>query len=574
MLSFMKIRDLSPLAIGGRRGQLCAVGLSLIAGSGLSHGQATFDITFYATGDPHYKAYDGSTPNNDPTVRTNLGKLKALKGTDMPASTNLKVGTPLGVIVAGDLVDGGSEVNPATGATEGTAITMPLAWANFVANWGLLGNEAGALIDFPVYEGFGNHDQNGFWKTSPAVENILDNLAARNPNRPGLTAVSGTYQYNGAYSNAKATGVHYAWKWGPFHFVQCSMRVGDSQLRYPCAGSLTFLKDYLEKVVGNSGEPVFIIHHLPPASPEGDWPVADQRAYYELIKGYNIAGLFVAHTHSYGDYTWAGPDNGTKTLRVYQFDSIAHSGTTQGYCSVFRLLSTSDPTKARLVVVPRRRDGTWGTAVERTVVLPTPTVVVNDLSVSDWRSVNAHAGVARALVAADNNFIEPRAAGIREVEVNFSEAITVTNPSQAVTINGVTSAGAVTLGGLGITPTVTASGSKLTVTFANAGGQCALPDVGKWRFTLNPSAIVSGTGGALSVTANNSRVIAGLIGDSTGSGRVSGLDLSQISTTAAFDPANPKALRADIDGNGVINTLDRDGAWANQSQILEKLATP
>jgi hypothetical protein len=121
---------------------------------------------------------------------------------------------------------------------------------------------------------------------------------------------------------------------------------------------------------------------------------------------------------------------------------------------------------------------------------------------------------------------------------------------------------------------VPASGSKLTVTFANAGGQCALPDVGKWRFTLNPSAIVSGTGGALSVTANNSRVIAGLIGDSTGSGRVSGLDLSQISTTAAFDPANPKALRADIDGNGVINTLDRDGAWANQSQILEKLATP
>jgi cytolysin (calcineurin-like family phosphatase) len=545
-----------------------------LAGSGMSFGQANFDITFYATGDPHYKAYDGSSPNNNPTVRTNLGKLKALKGIDMPAVTNLKVGTPLGVILAGDIVDGGSETNPVTGAAEGSAITMPLAWRNFVANWGLLGNEAGALIDFPVYEGFGNHDQNGFWKTSAAVENILDKLAERNPSRPFLTAQSGTYQYVGAYSNAKATGVHYAWKWGPFHFVQCSMRVGDSQLRYPCAGSLTFLKDYLEKVVGNSGEPVFVIHHLPPAAPEGDWPVADQRAYYDLIKGYNIAGLFVAHTHSYGDYTWSGPDNGAKALRVYQFDSIAHSGATQGYCSVFRLLSTSDPTKARLVVVQRKRDGTWGTVVERTIDLPTTTVVPNDLGVIDWRSVNTHAGVACSLVASDNNFIEPRAAGIRQVEVNFSEAVAVANLSQAVTITGATSAGAVTLGGLGITATATATGSKLTLTFSNAGGACALPDVGKWRFTLNSNVISSGTGGALSVSVNNSRVISGLVGDSTGSGRVSGMDLSQISTTAAFDPSNAKALRADIDGNGVINTLDRDGAWANQTQILEKIATP
>jgi len=49
------------------------------------------------------------------------------------------------------------------------------------------------------------------------------------------------------------------------HFVQANIRVGDSPTRYPAAGSHTFLKHYLDTVVGRNGAPVSIGHHLPPA---------------------------------------------------------------------------------------------------------------------------------------------------------------------------------------------------------------------------------------------------------------------------------------------------------------------
>lgn len=343
---------------------LLAAQLALAA----AHAAAPFDITFYTTGDPHLKAFDtdgekGGETNN-PRVRANLGRMKQIAGSALPGGGG-KAGKPLGLIVAGDLCDGGREKDPASGSSYDPSKAMVKAWENFTASFGLDGTQAGALVDFPIYEGYGNHDQNGFWP------GITEKIAERNAKRPNVTALSGSFTYPSGGYKGTISKVHYAWKWGPIHFVQANMRVGDSPARYPCAGSLTFLKDYLEKNVGKSGEPVFIIHHLPPASPANDWPVADQREYYNLIKDYNIAGLIVAHTHSFGDYTWSGPDNGPKAIQVYQADSLTHSGANTGYCTVFRIFSKpGDPSKATLVAAQRKVDGNWGASFERTIALP------------------------------------------------------------------------------------------------------------------------------------------------------------------------------------------------------------
>lgn len=543
---------------------------------------APFDITFVLTGDPHYKAFDtvastGASTNN-PNVRANLTKLKNTVGQALPSPYNaVTIGTPSGLIVAGDLIDGGSETDPATGTSYSVYNAMVKGWANFIADFGLTGTETGTRIDFPAYEGYGNHDQNGFWKTNSTVQNILDKIAGRNLTRPAVTAVSGTFQYSGAYSNATATGVHYAWKWGPFHFIQTSVRVGDSQSRYPCAGSLTFVQNYLQNVVGTSGEPVFIIHHLPPSSPDGDWPVTDQRAYYNAIKDYNIAGILVAHTHGFGDYTWSGPDaNPPKTFRVYQVDSLAHTGSTQGIGTFFRLYNDpDDPAKAVLIAAQRKRDGTWGTTVKRSIPIPYTATPPGVLSVTGWSSVNTHNATACALNVADDSFIEPRQGGVRRVEVDFSEAISFSNAAAAVTISGVNSSGAVTPTALGVTPVVSGSGTtKLVVTFTSGGNAAALPDAAKWRFTLNPSAISAVSGSTFAASANTTRVISGLKGDINSNGRVSGVDLSQMHNSPVFNSALTKCLRSDVDGSGAINTADKTAAWTNRGASILSLASP
>jgi hypothetical protein len=191
-----------------------------------------------------------------------------------------------------------------------------------------------------------------------------------------------------------------------------------------------------------------------------------------------------------------------------------------------------------------------------------------------WNSLCDHAGTPRPLSILDNTFIEPRQAGLRRVEITFSEAVQVGNPTAAVSVTGTNASGTVNLGSLGITTSATAVGDRVVVEFSNTGGPCALPDAAKWRFTLNPAAI-SGTGGAILPSgAANSRVITGLAGDTTGNGRCTGRDLNVIGNTGPFDPLQADHLRADINGDGVVGTADRDSAWANRAKRTDTISQP
>jgi cytolysin (calcineurin-like family phosphatase) len=324
---------------------------------------STIDISFLQIGDPHYRAFEATSHGHNAIVRDNIKKMMALTA-DSPMPGPDKLGKPLGVINAGDIVHSGAEEDPETKESLTKKQALEKQWANYVKDFGSLGNEPDTLIKYPVYESYGNHDQDGFLKE------VSDRIAERGTKLPNITAKSGNFTYQKSFGKISVSGVHYAWKWGPFHFVNANIRVGNGDERYPCSGSYTFLKDYLEKSVAQSGEPVFIIVHLPPSTgAEGDWPLADRKAFYELASKYNIVGILIGHVHSYGFFPWNGPDNGSFSIPVFQCDALHHRGASQGIFTAFRILGSTSDNKATIYHAQYLRNETWGKAVATEISL-------------------------------------------------------------------------------------------------------------------------------------------------------------------------------------------------------------
>jgi len=332
---------------------------------------APFDISFHQMGDPHYLALDTSTKGRvvlNPVIRENIKKMMELNADSPMPGAHGSIGKTLGLIDVGDCIEAGGESDPVTEVPLGGQKTREMQWDNYVKDLGLTGTEPGILINFPIYEGYGNHDQDGF------VQGIIDRISERNPKRPNLTGISKSFEYpqDSRYRNVKANGLHYAWQWGPIHFIQANIRVGDGFERYPAAGSYTFVKDYLENVIGDSRAPVMIAVHLPPNNTgEGDWPLADRTQFYDLIKNYNTVGIFAGHSHSFNVADWNGPDNnGPLAIPVFRCDTIHRSSNDGGFMSAFRIKSNpSDPGKATLIIAQRMRNNTWGNDITKEIPL-------------------------------------------------------------------------------------------------------------------------------------------------------------------------------------------------------------
>jgi hypothetical protein len=533
------------------------------------------DITFYQVGDPHYRAFEATSSNHNSLIRVALRKMTGLlPSTPMPGAGTL--GAAQAVINVGDLLDSGTEINPATGLSIGKLSTLEGQWANYTADFGLLGNEPDTLVKLPVYESYGNHDQDGFLKQ------ICDRIALRAAQLPGITAKSGTYTYQGGYGNISISGVHYAWKMGPLHFVQTNLRVGDGPERLPSSGSYSFLKDYLETKVAATGEPVFVIVHLPPTTAsEGEWPKADRQRFYDLIRRFNVVGILVGHTHSYAFFDWRGPDNnGDVPIPVYQCDCLYKSNPLQGMFTAFRIVGDPlDPTKATVHMAQRMRNDTWGKSASRVISLaaappgpgPGPDPDAGALKLLQWQSLNVHGAESHGLSIPVGEFVEPRQGGVRHIELLFDRAITLVNPASLMTITGVSVSGPRTLAdhGLSVLATLDSTAKRLSIRFA--ANDAALPDASKWRFTLNPAAVRGVDGASMSASPDTTRVISGLVGDFNADGRVDALDLNEISNTTSFDPAIVNCIRADINGDASIDSNDVATAWANRHQATAGL---
>ncbi len=217
------------------------------------------DLTFFTCSDTHYLQWASSNLNRTAIV----DMMNALPGKKYPdAVGGGVVATPRGVIVPGDLIDGGQSPD---------SIVKP-QWANWKADFGMTGTEG--RLKFPVYEGYGNHDLGG------RVEKYIKE---RNLTRSNLVAVS-------------ENGFHYAWEWDGIHFVECNLFPGHTREKgkgQPPLESLGFLRDELQKNVGDSRKPVVVVHHYMPT--DGWWSDEEKRAYFDVIKDYNI--ILITHGH-------------------------------------------------------------------------------------------------------------------------------------------------------------------------------------------------------------------------------------------------------------------------------------
>jgi cytolysin (calcineurin-like family phosphatase) len=264
---------------------------------------AAEDVSFFLLSDTHYLA-DAADPSKlDPRSADATSRLvdavNALPGTAIPdaAGGGSVAAKPRGVIHAGDLIDTGDK----TGSTQ-TAM-QKTEFAAFERDFGLTGTDG--RLKFPVFELHGNHD-------APGGKGLaLDGIVRRNKARPGL-------------ANTSPNGLHYSWDWGPVHFVNLGIVVGEAasgpnqhKRRYDPRESLAFLVEDLKDRVTDKTKHVVITHHVDvarysvpcdPAAPADnkEWDPCDCHKYYDAIKSHPRVTVLYGHTHARNVFPWTG----------------------------------------------------------------------------------------------------------------------------------------------------------------------------------------------------------------------------------------------------------------------------
>ena len=285
------------------------------------------DLTFFLTGDTHYGL--DLWANNEPDNKATIDAMNSLPGTAYPASLGGVVGTPSGVLVAGDLTD-----TPEYANFYGIHIFPPAFRDGFTDDYAVDGS---GRLHYPVYEGYGNHDVD-----NTAHGYTLDGIRERNLVRPGITHLSDN-------------GLNYSWDWQGVHFVNLNIYPGMNERS---GYSLDFLADDLKNYVGDSNRPVVLMHHFGfDGFSLNWWSDAERQAYANVIDGYNIVGIFHGHLHTTLDYQWNGYDI---------FDgSAAHDG---NFLVVHLHGDQMD--------VASREGNQWGFTFSKTIAVPEPSALV------------------------------------------------------------------------------------------------------------------------------------------------------------------------------------------------------
>lgn len=305
-------------------------------------------VAFFLVGDTHFLASKDDTAKLDErsaavTARL-IEVLNRLPGTTIPESAGGgKVRPARGVIHAGDCIDTGDKANVKMQATE---------WAAFADTFGLSGKDG--KLQVPVFEVHGNHD-------SPRGEGLaVKKIIERNKSRPGV-------------ANVSANGLHYSWDWGPVHFINLGIVVGQvagvtRRRRYDPLGSLDFLVADLKEKVGTTGRPVVITHHVDilryarplPTDEKAiaalEWDQADVKGFYAALSGYNIAAILYGHTHARDVYRWDGSDKAARDgIATFNVDNSSH------YASKSQAFFYFEIHADRVVAREYQTDDAWAT---------------------------------------------------------------------------------------------------------------------------------------------------------------------------------------------------------------------
>ena len=233
------------------------------------------DVTFLVAADTHvgFAAKEHGAngalrdPVNEPADSDRLNArqiddMNSMPGKALPPEIGGAVGTPRGVLIAGDLTEDG----------------VPWQWRHFVAWYGHKGGDG--RLRFPVFEGHGNHDKHHSWHT-------LDRIRERHG------------------------GTRYAFDWDDLRVI-C---LGEA----PDEGGLASLEADLASV--GKDRPVVIYLHFALRGPYStkNW-FGDGRYRADLARvlfGYNVVAIFHGHYHASGRYQWEGID-------VYNVGSTKH----------------------------------------------------------------------------------------------------------------------------------------------------------------------------------------------------------------------------------------------------------
>ncbi len=233
--------------------------------------------TFFVGTDAHYGKKQWE--NNEEVNKQAIYDMNALPNSPFPPSIGGLVQEPKGVILTGDLTDGGFYWH-----WYGIYTFRFLNWDGFVNDYGINGE---ALLNFPVFEGFGNHDCLGWgdW--------VKWDIRKRNLQREETL-------------NLSDNGLHYSWDWEGVHFVQLNVYPGDTQ---EAEFSLSFLKRDLKENLQHSNKPIILFHHYGFDGYSDDWWSNEERqTYYDVIKNYNVVAIFQGHQHDFFHLVWKGID--------------------------------------------------------------------------------------------------------------------------------------------------------------------------------------------------------------------------------------------------------------------------
>lgn len=229
------------------------------------------DLRFILISDTHYGAKN--------SISFPMEEINQLQETRLPFPPFQKAKPITGLIHCGDILDAPGDS----------------AYQLFLNDFGLLGEKK---CQFPVYELFGNHD--GGWE-GPVRQGML----SRNPLRPGICRIS-------------ENGLHYSWDWEGVHFVALNSYPGNEwddtcqwchyfkdPFKYP-QHSLDFLKEDL-KSLENPDAPIILLQHYGWDSFSLLWwTEAEREEYFEVIRDYQILGIFHGHNHAVEQRIWKG----------------------------------------------------------------------------------------------------------------------------------------------------------------------------------------------------------------------------------------------------------------------------
>ncbi len=283
-------------------------------------GTVNRDITFLAFGDTQVSLVDIPGCAQQSRYRADqqermIAALNGIATQTWPEGYDLhREGRPIsgvrGVLIAGDITENGSEPR-ATGYDGYVPGATCDEFGPFEEAYGVCGDRD---LNYPVYEGYGNHD---FPYRSGAYSDyhpVIGLIGARNRHRANLV------------HSAAEEDAHYAWKWDDIHFLNLNVKpsgTGDEEAygdkyreskgyrRVDPHFALDFLDQYLSSsAVENNAQFVIMSHYGPGNSSR--FPDEERDALCRVLEqheedGKRVIGWIHGHTHKSDFYEWECP---------------------------------------------------------------------------------------------------------------------------------------------------------------------------------------------------------------------------------------------------------------------------